>query len=567
MKNYLFTTILFFSVYVLQAQIVNIPDFSFKEALRNSLCVDTNGDGIGDSDADLNNDGEIQNSEAEAVLWLNVSNKYIEELQGIQSFRNLTYLNCGNNELTELNVSQITSLQEIEFQNNQVTNVNFSQNINLTQIFAHNNELLGLNIKNGNNTILAEIDTSNNTCLGCIRVDDVNYANNASNWIKDANTIYSETCIIDFPDPNFKNGLLNHTSSVIDTNYDGQIQYSEAASVKHLNVAGENITSMVGIAHFCNLRSMYCGQNHIETLDLSHNLKLDFLQCQENNLTHLDVTKCLELDLLNSGSNNLAVLDISQNSKITSLGCSFNQLTSLDVSHMTNLDILSCSVNKITSLTTGSVSVGLIACAGNLLTNIDVSQNPELWALNCENNFLTSIDLSNNINLEFLNVNNNQIFTLDVSPNVNLKTFECESNNLRNLNVSNGINYAWFKMHARNNPNLYCIQVDDETANHFCNLPNNGWCKDSTASYSDFCVLGISDLENSNLQLTPNPVQNIIYINAESPIDHIKIYTLQGQLISESKTNQIDVSQLSSGLYLASISTEGKNIVKKFIKE
>ena len=43
-----------------QAQIVNIPDANFKNALVNTLCVDTNGDGIADSNADTNNDGEIQ---------------------------------------------------------------------------------------------------------------------------------------------------------------------------------------------------------------------------------------------------------------------------------------------------------------------------------------------------------------------------------------------------------------------------------------------------------------------------------------------------------------------------
>src|SRR5690606_443426 len=482
------------------------------------------------------------------------------------SFINLTYLNCGNNELTEINVSQITSLQQIEFQNNQVTNVNFSQNINLSQIIAHNNELLGLNIKNGNNTILEEIDTSNNTCLGCIRVDDVNYANNASNWIKDVNTIYSETCIIDFPDPNFKNALLNN-NYVIDTNNDGDIQYSEAAIATQLNVTNENISSMEGIEYFCGLRFMYCIGNQIETLDLSRNTKLEFLHCNNNQINFLDVSNCLELEELECAFNDLAILDISQNSKLNRLHCGYNYLTSLDVSHITNLYSFHCTANNLNSLTTGSINVEWFGCDGNYLNNIDVSQNVELRGFNCENNLLTSLDLSNNLKLEDLNVNNNQIFTLDVSLNPELRRLECRSNNMRNLNVSNGVNWLWYAMHAQDNPNLLCIQVDDITEPHYCNLPNNGWCKDSTASYSEECVLGTVALENPTFQLVPNPVKDILFLNSEFPIDHIKIYNLQGQLISETKNNQINVSQLSSGLYLASITIDGQNSVKKFIKE
>ena len=44
---------------VANAQIIDFPDANFKNALVNSKCVDTNGDNIGDADADLNDDGEI----------------------------------------------------------------------------------------------------------------------------------------------------------------------------------------------------------------------------------------------------------------------------------------------------------------------------------------------------------------------------------------------------------------------------------------------------------------------------------------------------------------------------
>ena len=58
MKNliiFLFLT----SAVICSAQIIDIPDANFKNALVNTKCVDLGEDGSGDIDADLNNDGEI----------------------------------------------------------------------------------------------------------------------------------------------------------------------------------------------------------------------------------------------------------------------------------------------------------------------------------------------------------------------------------------------------------------------------------------------------------------------------------------------------------------------------
>lgn len=70
MKQYYILLVALVTLSFSQAQIVNIPDANFKNALINTICADTNGDGSSDSDVDFNNDGEIQVSEAEAVIRL-----------------------------------------------------------------------------------------------------------------------------------------------------------------------------------------------------------------------------------------------------------------------------------------------------------------------------------------------------------------------------------------------------------------------------------------------------------------------------------------------------------------
>ncbi|MFK7782353.1 MAG: hypothetical protein AB8B90_08360, partial [Psychroserpens sp.] len=73
MKYILTLLLIGFALTVCQAQIVTIPDVNFKHILTTDNCVDLDDDGVGDADADTNNDGEIQESEAQAVEHLILS--------------------------------------------------------------------------------------------------------------------------------------------------------------------------------------------------------------------------------------------------------------------------------------------------------------------------------------------------------------------------------------------------------------------------------------------------------------------------------------------------------------
>lgn len=80
-----------------QAGIIDIPDENFKNVLLNTYCVDTNGDGFGDRDADLNDDGEIQKKEANSIERLLLQFIYetpikFADLTGIENFTNLKFL-------------------------------------------------------------------------------------------------------------------------------------------------------------------------------------------------------------------------------------------------------------------------------------------------------------------------------------------------------------------------------------------------------------------------------------------------------------------------------------------
>jgi hypothetical protein len=71
-----------------------------------------------------------------------------------------------------------------------------------------------------------------------------------------------------------------------------------------------------------------------------------------------------------------------------------------------------------------------------------------------------------------------------------------------------------------------------------------------------------------DLQLMPNPATEKLYIQGNSKIQSITIYTVTGEKLSTlvGNHNSIDVSTLSNGSYLIQVKTETSTIVKKFIK-
>ncbi|QAA82077.1 hypothetical protein EI546_10250 [Aequorivita sp. H23M31] len=130
MKSSLFLLFLIFFLSA-ESQIVNIPDANFKNALVNENVVDIDGNGSGDADADLNNDGEIQISEALAVLRLIVENRNIASLVGIEEFLNLQKLRCEKNQIQSLEITNLTQLEQLTCEDNQLSALDITQNSNL----------------------------------------------------------------------------------------------------------------------------------------------------------------------------------------------------------------------------------------------------------------------------------------------------------------------------------------------------------------------------------------------------------------------------------------------------
>ena len=74
-------------------------------------------------------------------------------------------------------------------------------------------------------------------------------------------------------------------------------------------------------------------------------------------------------------------------------------------------------------------------------------------------------------------------------------------------------------------------------------------------------------INNNNIEIYPNPTTNLLTIKSKEPIDKINLFDLTGKLITTTKELTIDLSDLTSGLYIMTIHlTTGQQIEKKIIK-
>ncbi len=259
--------------------------------------------------------------------------------------------------------------------------------------------------------------------------------------------IHINAQIINFPDSNFKNALVNTVCVDIngddildadaDINNDGEIDVPEALKVLGLNVYNKQISTLDGIGNFANLIKLQCAYNQINSLNVQGLTKLVNLYCSENQLTSLNVQGLTYLTRLDCSNNQLTTLNVQGLSYLDRLDCSANQLTSLNLQGLINLNGLDCSENQITTLDVKELTILFeLSCSENQITTLDLQGLTSLIFLSCSYNQLTSLNLEGLTGLVLIWCNNNDLTSINVSKLENLELLDCKENKLTNLDLT-----------------------------------------------------------------------------------------------------------------------------------
>jgi len=222
------------------AQNVNIPDANFKAYLVGNTAINTNGD------------TEIQVTEAHAFtsqIW--VPNLGISDLTGIEAFIQAFEINCGNNQLTSINLTQNIALTKLSCNNNQLTSLDITQNTGLITLGCNNNQLTSLDLTQ--NTAL--------TVLAC-------YSNPLGSLNVGSN--------------------VNLTQLFCYGNQLTSIDVSQNVALEYFYLYSNPLTNL-NVSQNVSLIDILCYNTQLTSLDLSQNTALTSVWCQNSQLTSLNV--------------------------------------------------------------------------------------------------------------------------------------------------------------------------------------------------------------------------------------------------------------------------------------
>lgn len=275
-------------VYSAYAQTITFTDVNLKTALLNH-----------EPKIDLNNNGEIEVNEAELVTELNLKDKGIISLIGLNKFTNLLELDCSENNIYNPSL----------------------YNIKLKKLNCSFNGAKGLEISNLSALRFLNCSYNNISSLTIGMLDSLSALDCSYNSLKNLDL---------YPNPAI--------TSLTATNCD--LEWLEISNLKNLNW-------------------LLCSDNVLEELDVTNNPKITLLDCRANRLSYLDLSKNTALMDINISDNNFANFDFSHNINVMNIFAARNPLKEVNVNCLPELSDFECQDCNLKQLDISDNSLNL----------------------------------------------------------------------------------------------------------------------------------------------------------------------------------------------------------------
>ncbi|MBL0738032.1 T9SS type A sorting domain-containing protein [Flavobacterium sp. GN10] len=367
-KLYFLILFLFFSN-IFNAQNVNIPDLRFKNMLLRTPGIINNTAIIRDLDGniikiDANNDGEIQESEALQISYIDVhgdgANGFIMSLEGISKFTNLKTLICSKHKISSLNLATLRKLETLICNNNNLTSLNISSQTELTTLNCSYNYINLLDLSSS------------------IKLTDVNCGTNSSLYnlnlrglvnLKTLDCGETKLTSLDV------NGLTGLTSVICSESALTALDVSNLVNLEQLDCSYNKLAT-IKFGVLPKLKKLYCFANQITSFESTGLDNLESLSLNYNKIASLDLSNLLKLEFLGVAGNQLTVLKLNNLSKLVSIQAENNILPAIDIIDCPNLEVLVLYGNKLISLDVNQFKK---------LTSLSISENSDLINLSLKN--------------------------------------------------------------------------------------------------------------------------------------------------------------------------------------
>lgn len=296
-------------------------------------------------------DDYVITANIEVITTLDISDRSIQDLTGIEDFTSLGFLDCSMNLISEINLTTNVLLYRLEAFNNLISSIDITQNAMLSFLYISDNQL-------------TTIDLSGNTALKNLLISD---------------------------------NLLP------------SIDVSNNTALEQIFIYNNVLTSL-DVTQNIELDELACQNNQLPSIDVTQNTKMTSFTCSDNLLTGIDVSQNILLEQFVCDNNDISAIDVSQNTLLSIFFCNFNKLTSLDVTQNTVLSSLSFQNNQIQDIDlTQNTSLAHLWSGYTLLEELNLSQNSGLISFSSSNAALRTVDIrnGNNTSLTLFNTTDN----------------------------------------------------------------------------------------------------------------------------------------------------------------
>lgn len=486
------------SACVYEPNFVTIPDANFRAVLKAKFpaCFNAN------DKMDTTCSGILN------AISLNVNNKNIHSITGIQYFKNLVSLQCDSNLIVSISGlpnslivlhcshNQLNALPVLP---NTLSDLDCSYNL-LTQLPAI--AQIGTSLNCSNNPSLSCLPTLassifqgikiKNTAITCFPNEFGGDADTTLPFCNSACTYIPNLHFVTIPDTNFRNALrvlypsCFNASGMLDTTCTAFMN----PNASNLNVNNKNIRSLEGIQYFKYLRSLSCDSNQISSINHLPPI-LYSLSCSYNRLTLLPKLPAFFLFLY----------------------CSHNQLTSLPVLPGT-IYSLDFSFNQINSVMQSfNDSMSYFFCNNNPISCLPLFSKPQTVNLHVKNTGITCLPYSFYTTDTILPICSSTLNICPVNPFVQGKIY----NDLDNNNIYNAGEQLISQQIIKVTPNnwlaassvngIYFVKLDTAINNTWSAVNNYRYATITPASYSlaNIHTLGLqSGSYDFGVHLIPN---------------------------------------------------------------
>jgi len=273
------------------------------------------------------------------VTTIEINNKGVSDLKGIEAFPNLKELNCGNNSIQKLDLRQNPALEKLICNKNQLTQLDLSKNPDIDYLNCSENQLEQLDVSHLKD--LVNLDCSHNNLE--------------------------------------------------------QLDVKNSKFLVALYCSWNRLTELdADVSHKSHLERVECQNNQLTSLILGQNKLLKKLNCAHNQLTQLNLNNMISLKDLNCFNNQLTVLDVSDSPELTKLWLGNNHLTSLNLDNNPNLNFTYTDIYSGENVYTVTLNPDRTFDLRNLPGNFDINRVTG-WEHGKANGNILTVDEGTNV--------------------------------------------------------------------------------------------------------------------------------------------------------------------------